>query len=481
MPRQGQSVESCIIGMWHKKKGDRVSIGDILFTYETDKSTFEEEAKAEGVLLEIFYGEGDEVLCLETVCLIGEEGESVEGFARPPVSPPPTSEKEACAPHPALISPFASQTSDRAASEKCAPQPVFISPRARALAEKSGADISRAQPTGAGGRIIERDIIKVISEGYLVTQAAREGLSGAAQDNSGYTETRASQERPGVELRGEQSPGGTGIGGRVTTYDLTADRVLPPAAEAGDRKAGDHQAYGSGPAVPDFEETKLTTVRKAIAKAMHSSLSDGAQLTLQSSFDATDIFSFRKNLKALEGFEELAKITVTDIITFAVSRMLPKHRSINAHILGDSMRLYNNAHIGVAVDTHRGLLVPTVFNANSLSLSELSARAKALFEKCRQGSIEPDALKGGTFTISNLGGLGIEMFTPVLNPPQTGLLGVCCVTERLKEGKPYPAMGLSLTFDHRALDGADAARFLKDLVSYLEKFSVFVALEGGSI
>jgi len=468
--------------MWHKKKGDRISIGDILFTYETDKSTFEEEAKVEGVLLEIFYGEGDEVLCLETVCLIGEEGESIEGFGRPPVSPPPISEKEACIPHPALTSPLASQTSDRVASENLAPHPVFISPRARALAEKSGADISRAQPTGAGGRIVERDIIKVISEGYLVTQAARESLSGAdAQDNSVYPETSTSKERSGADRRGEQSPGGTGIGGRVTTYDLTEGQVLPPAAEEGGRKAGDHQGFGSGHDVPDYEETKLTTVRKAIAKAMHSSLSDGAQLTLQSSFDATDIFSFRKNLKALEGFEELAKITVTDIITFAASRMLPKHRSINAHFLGDSMRLYNNAHIGVAVDTPRGLLVPTVFNANSLSLSELSARAKAMFEKCRQGSIEPDALRGGTFTISNLGGLGIEMFTPVLNPPQTGLLGVCCVTERLKEGKPYPAMGLSLTFDHRALDGADAARFLKDMVSYLEKFSVFIALEGGSI
>ena len=162
---------------------------------------------------------------------------------------------------------------------------------------------------------------------------------------------------------------------------------------------------------------------------------------------------------------------MTDIIIYAVSRTLLLHKSINAHFDGEHMRLYNNAHIGVAVDTPRGLLVPTLFNANKLSLAEISAGAKGLFEKCRAGNIEPDNLKGGTFTISNLGTLDIESFTPVLNPPQTGILGVCSVIERTKGGSVYPAMGLSLTFDHRALDGADAAKFLKDLVEFFENWS----------
>jgi pyruvate dehydrogenase E2 component (dihydrolipoamide acetyltransferase) len=149
---------------------------------------------------------------------------------------------------------------------------------------------------------------------------------------------------------------------------------------------------------------------------------------------------------------------------------------MNAHYLGDTIALYRNAHIGVAVDTPRGLLVPTIFNANKLSLTELATESRNLFEKCKQGAIEPDLLKGASFTVSNLGGFGVEMFTPILNPPQTGLLGVCCVVERTKGGVPYPAMGLSLTYDHRALDGADAARFHKDLIGYLEGFTVQLAL-----
>lgn len=227
-------------------------------------------------------------------------------------------------------------------------------------------------------------------------------------------------------------------------------------------------------------------MRKVIAKSMHASLAESAQLTLHSSFDATDIINFRKTLKSLDGSAicdspapGLSKISVTDIVVFATSRMLLRHKSINAHFLGDRMALFNNAHVGVAVDTPRGLLVPTIFNANSMSLAGLSAHAKELFEKTKQGTVGVDMLRGGTFTVSNLGGFGVEMFTPVINPPQTGLLGVCNVIERTKDGKPYPAMGLSLTFDHRALDGADAARFLKDLVEYLEKFTVCLALEGG--
>ena len=121
-------------------------------------------------------------------------------------------------------------------------------------------------------------------------------------------------------------------------------------------------------------------------------------------------------------------------------------------------------------------MVPTVFGANKMSLSQISNKAKNLYALCNKGTISPDLIKGASFTISNLGAIGIESFTPILNPPQTGILGVCATVERQKCGVTYPAMGLSLTFDHRALDGADAARFLKDLVYCLENFGVFAAL-----
>jgi pyruvate dehydrogenase E2 component (dihydrolipoamide acetyltransferase) len=143
------------------------------------------------------------------------------------------------------------------------------------------------------------------------------------------------------------------------------------------------------------------------------------------------------------------------------------------------MLYFNQVNLGVAVDTERGLMVPTIFQADRMSLNEISAELKKLSEECQKGTINPDLLKGGSFTISNLGTMDIESFTPVLNPPQTGILGVCSIVQRVKEVKGeyvyYPAMGLSLTFDHRALDGAPAARFLQGLKANLENFSVLLA------
>ena len=472
MPRQGQSVESCIIGAWHKQKGDKVSIGDVLFTYETDKATFEEEAKAEGVMLELFFEEGDEVQCLETVCVIGSEGESFDELR--PASTAPAKEADthqashdfgtsgqnesgqgvsgagAFEPGTGIEYETGADTGHDSAAES---YEMRISPRARLLAEKTGADIGKAVPTGANGRVMEKDIQKVIQDGHIATKAAQNTYSSG----------------------GNGQIDGTGIGGRVTTFDV--ERRTDKRSELS--SAPHIRNSATVPNTPDCEDIKLTGIRKVIAKTMLASLSNSAQLTQHSSFDATDIFSFRKKLKAFDGDETLAGITVTDIIVYAVSRVLLKHKSINAHFLGDKITLFNNAHVGVATDTPRGLLVPTIFNANTMSLTEISVHAKSLFEKCRQGSIDPGLLKGGTFTVSNLGGLGVEMFTPVLNPPQTGLLGVCSAVERTKDGKPYKAIGLSVTYDHQALDGADAARFAMDLIQYLESFSLNIALEGG--
>ena len=423
MPRQGQSVESCIIAKWHKNKGDKISVGDLLFTYETDKATFEEESKVEGVLLEVFFEEGDDVPCLLNVCVIGNAGESTAEFA-PEGSfsvteeHPIAQEKQA----PIVSEAFVHTNNDDI---------LKISPRARGLVEKSGADVRYAQPTGANGRIMERDVERVIEQGKIATPAAKGEYSALGTDIAG-----------------------TGIGGRVTTADLAAGTASIPQN--------------------DFEEVKLPNIRKVIAKAMHASLSTTAQLTLNSSFDATDILAFRKKIKASSEALGLGNITINDIILYAVSRTLLNHKDINAHFYDDKMVLFNNAHIGVAVDTQRGLMVPTLFNANKLSLTEISKASKVLIEQCQQGTISPDALKGGTFTVTNLGTLDIESFTPVLNPPQTGILGVCNIVERSKDGKTYPAMGLSLTFDHRAIDGAPAAKFLKELKNNLENFSVML-------
>ena len=413
MPRQGQSVESCIITKWHKQKGDPVAAGDKLFTYETDKATFKEEARAEGILLEIFYKEGDDVPCLENVCVIGNEGEAFT--SEPSAKTEAVTEK---VPSPEVME----KTAPFGTFESASPNSLKISPRAEALAEKSGADLSFAVPSGPEGRIIERDVQALISAGRLVTSAAKAEYTRGA----------------GVS--------GTGLGGRVTTFDLAS-------------------------AADDYEEVPLTNIRKIIAKSMQASLSNSAQLTLSSSFDASGIMEYRKKLKAQN---PEANITITDIIVYAASRVLLNHRSINAHFFDDKIIKFNRVHMGLAVDTERGLMVPTLFNADLLSLGEISAALKDISGRCRGGDIDPDLLTGATFTISNLGTLGVESFTPVINPPQAGILGVCSITERFKGNRFYPAMGLSLTFDHRALDGADAARFLKDLVGALENFDMFL-------
>ena len=436
MPRQGQSVESCIITAFNKKVGDVVEKGDILFSYETDKSSFEEPAPEAGKILAIFREEGDDVPCLENVLVIGNDGEDISAFA-------PKSEAEEA---PAAAAP-AEEAPAAAAKEEVAEAPIAatagvgsISPRARLLAEKTNADLLKAVPTGPNGRIIERDVQRLVDLGLTVSPAAKSGYTAAVE--------------------------GSGINGKVVLADLNTPATAP--AEA---------APVAAP-VAAYEDVKLSNVRKVIAKSMHASLSNMAQLTLNSSFDATKLMDLRASLKVGAEKMGLANVTLNDMILFAVSRVILNHKDLNAHYLDDVMRYFSNVNIGVAVDTPRGLLVPTVFAAEKLSLNELSKAAKAVITEAQSGTISPDKLQGGTFTVTNLGSLGVESFTPVINPPQAGILGVGTITKRIKEVNgedvTYPAMGLSLTFDHRALDGAPAAKFLKDLCFALENFDLLL-------
>lgn len=438
MPRQGQSVESCIITAFNKKVGDTVDVGDILFSYETDKSSFEEPAPVSGKILAIFREEGDDVPCLENVLVIGNDGEDVSAFA-------PMTDTEEIAPAPKAEQPAkeSSVQAPPAVETEVAPAATqgigSISPRARLLAEKTNADLLKAIPTGPNGRIIERDIQKLVDMGLTVSPAAKAAYTTATE--------------------------GSGINGKVVLNDLKAP-ATPVAAEV------------TVSPVAAYEDVKLSNVRKVIAKSMHASLANMAQLTLNSSFDATKLMALRASLKGGAEKMGLANITLNDMVLFAVSRVILNHKDLNAHYLDDVIRYFNTVNIGVAVDTNRGLLVPTVFGAEKLSLNELSKSAKAVITEAQSGTINPDKLQGGTFTVTNLGSLGIESFTPVINPPQTGILGVGTITKRIKEVNgedvTYPAMGLSLTFDHRALDGAPAAKFLKELCFALENFDLLL-------
>jgi len=228
----------------------------------------------------------------------------------------------------------------------------------------------------------------------------------------------------------------------------------------------------------EYEDVKFSGIRRAISKSMKNSLSSMAQLTHNFSFDASAIMAYRKALKAAG--DDFAGITLGDIILYAVSRTLLSCPDLNAHMLDDNnIRLFKHVHLGVAVDTPRGLMVPTIFNADQKSLLEISKEVKELAAACRTGAISPDKLSGASFTVSNLGSFGVESFTPVINPPQTGIIGVCTTVQRPRMGangmELYPAMALSLTYDHRAVDGAPASRLMMELCKNLENFTTLLA------
>lgn len=232
----------------------------------------------------------------------------------------------------------------------------------------------------------------------------------------------------------------------------------------------------------EFIIKPLSHMRKLIGKAMMNSLQNTAQLTHTLSFDATNILNYRKYLKSNIDDEAISRITLNDIIVYAVSRVLKNHKDLNAHFENQQLRMFNHSHIGIATDTKRGLMVPTLFQADTLTLTQLSNQAKSLINDCISGSVNPDLLTGASFTISNLGVLDIEHFTPIINPPQTGILGVNTISTRIKKddyGRVvfYEAMGLSLTYDHQVIDGAGASRFLKELKEYLQDFQKNIELD----
>jgi pyruvate dehydrogenase E2 component (dihydrolipoamide acetyltransferase) len=227
------------------------------------------------------------------------------------------------------------------------------------------------------------------------------------------------------------------------------------------------------------KEVTVTGIRKIIAQRMHESLQGTAQYTLHAVASAESLLAYRRKLKASPEEWGLQEVTVNDLMNYAVTRLLVGHPEVNAHFLGDRALRFERVHLAVAVDTPRGLMVPVVRNASLLSLRELAAEAARLRAACLENKVTPDELGGGTFTITNLGSLGIEQFTPVLNPPQAAILGVGSIQLRPveKDGQVEfrRFIGLSLTANHQILDGAPAARFLNELCAAVGEFELLLA------
>ena len=447
MPKQGQSVESCIVSEFKVKVGDAVKAGDILFGYETDKATFEEESKFDGTVLAIFWNDGDEIPCLENVLVIGEPGESFEEFApkgdTPSAPEAVSSETVAARPLPEgplpLMMPRVAQVSEETASSGSG-----VSPRAKKLAQEKGVDTSRILGSGPYGRVIERDV-----EAAAWAQGRLTGLAKAKMAEGGLA-----------------SPGtGSGLAGAVKGADL---KVWKPSHTEG--------LAGEG---TEFEVVKMSNMRKLIAKSMYNSLQNSAQLTHMLGADARKIQALRKKAKkALEEGKVDANITINDFVCFAVIKALQKFPNVNSHCLGDAMRLFKPVNLGLAVDTERGLMVPSVPHADGMDIVALSKALKKVADDSKKGSINPDLLspEAASFTVSNLGGFGVEWFTPIINVPQSAILGVGTIVPRPKataEGYEFvPYLGLSLTYDHRAIDGGEATRFLKQVAAEIENLEV---------
>ena len=463
MPKQGQSVESCIVSEFKKKPGDQVAVGDILFGYETDKATFEEEAKVAGTVLAVFFKDGDEIPVLTNVMVIGEPGESFAefapnaGFPAAPAaaasegtaagapegtpsttvsqSPTPSSQEAGSLP---LMTPRVAQVAEGV------PSGAPASPRARKIAAEKGVDTSRVAGTGPHGRIIARDV-----EAAAAAQGTLTGLAKARMADGGLA-----------------SPGtGSGLNGAVKGADLKV------------WKANHTDIAGEG---AEFEVVKMSNMRKLIAKSMYNSLQNSAQLTHMLGADARKVQTLRK--KAKKAFEEGkvdVNITINDFVCYAVIKALQQFPNLNSHCLGDAMRLFKSVNLGLAVDTERGLMVPAVPHADELNITGLAKNLKKVAEDSKKGSINPDLLspEAASFTVSNLGGFGVEWFTPIINVPQSAILGVGTIVPRPKDLGGgvvafVPYMGLSLTYDHRAIDGGEATRFLKQVATEIENLDV---------
>jgi pyruvate dehydrogenase E2 component (dihydrolipoamide acetyltransferase) len=411
LPKQGQSVESCIIVGWKKKPGDSVKAGDVLCEVETDKATFEVESPADGTLLSIFHDAGSDVPVLTPIAAIGQPGENVEALRGAGSHPAPAGA--------APISPTPDATAP-------APQPAAVagtgklraSPRAKALAARQGISLVGLRGTGPGGRIIERD----------VAAAGASGAHAAAQP-----------------ARSAAKPA-----------------PLGPLPEG------------------EVRQVKVTGIRKLISERMFASLQTTAQLTMHSVADARALQSLRKKFKESPESMGLQSVTINDMMLFAVTRALLEHPDLNALYVGDTVSQYATVHLAFAVDTPRGLMVPVIRNASALSLREMARESARLVAGCRDGGILPEELSGGTFTVTNLGAFGVVGFTPVLNVPQVGILGVGAITPGpvlAADGSVsfIPQIGISLTVNHQVVDGAPGARFLQTLASSIARFDLLLA------
>jgi pyruvate dehydrogenase E2 component (dihydrolipoamide acetyltransferase) len=409
LPRLGQGMESGTIVRWLKSEGDKVEKGDPLYELDTEKVTQEVEAEAGGVLLKILAQEGEEIEVGKAIAVIGEQGEDV---------PAEASEPKAETEEP-------TEVTEEEPAEEGEPAPEREDERERGR-EEGPEGPSEPEQRVNGGRVKASPLAR-----------------------------RIAKER-GVDLA---QLSGTGPEGRIVAEDVERAQVAPAKAGA------------TAPVATEIETVKLNQMRKTIARRMTEAW-EAPAFQIAMSADMTASIRLREAL--LERVEEGGvRPTYSDILTKVVALALMRHRDMNAHFGGDEVLLFPTANIGIAVAVPHGLVVPVIQSCEAKTIEEIAVARAGIVERTRDGKLKVEDLENGTFTISNLGMYGVERFTAVLNPPQAGILAVGAIEERavVEDGELeiQPRMDLTLTVDHRSVDGATASEFLRTVKSFLEE------------
>ena len=463
MPKAGMAMERGTVIQWFKKPGDYVEAGEPLLEIETDKVAMEVEAEVSGFLLSILHDAGDEVEVIKTIGYIGEKGEAPptgeaggsEGGAGADSS---GAETEAPQPENKEATSGGEGATTQDAGDDAEPAgtgvpdgKIAATPAARRRAEELGLSLSAATATGNWGEVRERDV-----------EAAGRSGSGAEPQVSPLARKLAQDE--GVDLA---TVTGTGPGGRIVKRDVIAAAERAPASGGAGAPAG--AATGAAAATPSEGERKpLRGMRKTIAERMLESHQTVPPVTLNRKVRVSTLFALREQINS----EVEERISLNDFIVKAVAKALVDAPYMRTILQGDELVELPEINIGIAVALEEGLLVPVVRNVDRLTLAELSIQGKDLARRARERKLEAHELQNGCFTVTNLGMFGISSFTPIINLPQSAILGVNGAEDELylEEGevKSRKVMTLSLTIDHRIIDGAQGAIFLDKLAKLLE-------------
>jgi pyruvate dehydrogenase E2 component (dihydrolipoamide acetyltransferase) len=446
MPQAGQDITEGRIVKWLKAEGDEVMEGEPICEVETEKVVFEVESPADGILLKIVVSDGEKAEIFSTIGVVGAEGEKVDlqKFLKKE-----TEEEKGID-----VSDIRKQLSKKGEGGG---GKLKISGRARKLAKKMGVDPATIEGSGPGGRIVEKDIM-----------AAAESDTDASVRISPVARKMAEEYHIDTgKLKG------SGPGGRILKEDVQQAIDGAPGKTAPVGKPAKAGSKEVGEIVP------IRGVRKVIFERMHQSLQQSAQLTISSEVDAKELVRFRTFLR--EGPEdERIKVSYNAILLKMLAKTLEDYPRMNASVVENEIWEWKTVNLGVAVDVEEGLVVPVIRDANLKNVVAIQNELNDLATRARSKKLVPDDLQGGTFTLTNMGFLDVDAFTPIVNPPESGILGVGRIVEKpvvedgvIKVGK---RMVLSLTFDHRIIDGADGGRFLKKLKSYIEKPYILMAV-----